>query len=123
MIMQPVGYARPIGQFEDSTVVNNSGTDVTAAQRNDPAPPTVTHEMIGRPRTRRSARVGVIRIFLAPIITVPVLNAGEPRPNRVDRMIKIRPVPAELAGQKRGSAAGIDQPTRRHGAFAAIHSY
>src|SRR5437868_8264115 len=79
--------------------------------------------MIRGPRSRRSARIHVIGIFLPPVIAVPILNPGEPRPDRVDRVIQVRPVPAELAGKKRGSATRVHQPARGHGTFAAVHSY
>src|SRR5437868_3949546 len=123
MVMQSLGYVRALRQFEDPAVVNNARTHVTAAQWNNPAPPAMTHQMIRSPRTRRSARVHVSGIFFPPVITVPILDPGKPRPNRVDRMIEIGPVPTKLAGKKRGSATGVDQPPRGDSTFAPIYRY
>ena len=47
--VQSFGDIRALGQLENSAVVNNSGAHVAAAEWNDPAPPTVSHQMIGRP--------------------------------------------------------------------------
>src|SRR5258707_717839 len=40
---------RAFRQLEDSAVVNNSGAHVAATEGNDPAPPTVSHQMVRRP--------------------------------------------------------------------------
>ena len=47
--VQSLRDVRALRQLEDSAVVNNSGADIPAAERNDPAPPAVSHQMVGRP--------------------------------------------------------------------------
>src|SRR5712691_5427268 len=47
--VQAFAQARSFGKFEDAAVVNDSSTDITATQWNDPAPPAMSHEMVGRP--------------------------------------------------------------------------
>ena len=47
--VQSFGDLRALGQLEDSAIVNNSGAHIAAAEWNDPAPPTVSHQMVRRP--------------------------------------------------------------------------
>ena len=47
--VQAFAQVRSFGKFENAVIVNDSSTDIAAAQRNDPAPPAVSHEMVRRP--------------------------------------------------------------------------
>ena len=99
-------------QLENPAVINESGAHIAALERNNPAPPAVTHEVIRRPRAARAARVGESRVAFAKLIRIPILHPGETRPHRVNRMIGIRAVMAELARHHGGTSTRIDHPAR-----------
>ena len=119
MRAQPFGEIRAFLQLEDARVVNDARADIAALQRNDPAPPAVTHEVVRRPRARRAAGIRVIRKPLAPIVAVPVFHAGEARPDRIDRMLRVLPEMPELAPEHRRASARIDDPARADRLLAA----
>src|SRR4051812_22743915 len=108
MAVQAIGNTRALRQFKDTAVKDDSPADIAAAQRNDPAPPAVAHEVVCSPRPRSPAGIHVVWKFLAPIVTVPIFDAGETRPNRVYRVLQIRPIKPELSWQECGAATGID---------------
>src|SRR5205085_9914124 len=120
--VQSLRDIRAFRQLEDAVVVNNSGADVAAAQWNDPAPPAMSHQMVCRPRACGPACVHVIAKFFSPIVAVPIFHAGEPRPDRVDRMLIVRPVMSELSCEQRRASARVDQPPRAN-CFARIEIY
>src|SRR5256885_5260458 len=97
MRAQPFCEVRPFGQLEDARIVNNAGAYIAAAERNDPAPPAVAHEVIGRPVPAGAARVRVVTEFFPPFITVPIFHVVEACPDGVDRMLEVRLEMAELA--------------------------
>src|SRR5207248_1858226 len=97
-------------QVENPAIVNDTSTDIAAAQRNDPAPPAVTHEMIGGPLPAGAARVRHFREFFAPLITVPFFHAVETRPHRINWMLEIRPKMAELARNHGGASTRVHNP-------------
>src|SRR5438067_4157028 len=94
---EPLGQARAFRQFENARIINNAGTDIAALERNDPAPPAVAHEMIGRPVTTGSAGIRVIAEFFPPLVAVPIFYAGESGPDGIDGMFEVRLEMAKLA--------------------------
>src|SRR5689334_10233931 len=123
MIMQSLRNARSIREFENPTVVHNPGADITTAQRNDPAPPAMSHQMVSGPGSRGSARVHVFGKFLPPVVTVPIFHASEARPDCVDWMIEVRPVTTKFPGEERSAPAGINQPPRARRALGTIYRH
>ena len=115
--VQPLPQSRAFWKLKDATVVDNSGTHIAALQWNDPDPPTAPKKVICGPLTRGAATVRVIGKTLSPFITVPLLDAGESRPHRVDGVFRVRAKISELS-RKHGSASrSIDQPTCVNGGF------
>src|SRR5438874_4308802 len=98
-------------EIENSAIINNSTTDNSAAQRNNPAPPAISHEMIGGPYPTGATRVGHLRKFFAPFVAIPFFHAGKTRPHGVDRMIEIRAKMPELARNHGGASARVHDPT------------
>src|SRR5438477_12486960 len=82
----------------------------------------MSHQMVRRPRACGPARVHVIAKFFAPIVTVPIFHAGESRPDRVDRMLIVRPVMSELSCEQRRASARVDQPSLAN-CFAMMDIY
>ncbi len=117
---QPFAQVRTFRQRENSGVINQARTHIPAAERDDPAPPTVAHQVIRGPRAARAAGIGVGGKTLPPFVAVPVFHAGEPRPDRVDRMLGVRTKMAELPRQQRRPAARVDQPARRDRSLARV---
>src|SRR4051812_43818022 len=111
---EPFGKTCALRQFEDARIVNNPGAYITAAQRNDPAPPTEAHEVVSRPVPARPAGVRVIAEFFPPLIAVPIFYAGEPRPDRVDGMLQVWVKVAKLSSENGGPAAGVHEPAGAH---------
>src|SRR4029079_7430856 len=71
-------------QSEDTTIVNQPRTEITAFERDDPAPPALTHEMVGRPSPACSRRGRVIRKLLPPLVAVPIFHPGETCPDGIN---------------------------------------
>ena len=107
---RPVGEVRAFRQLEDARIVNDAGADIAAAQRNDPAPPAMAHQVVRRPRAARATGIRVIGETLAPFVAVPVLHAREARPDSVDRMLGVLPEMAELAREQRRASARVHEP-------------
>src|SRR5204862_4328818 len=89
MRAQPLGETRAFGQFENARIVNDAGADIAAFKRDDPAPPAVAHEMIGRPVAARAAGVRVIAEFFPPLVAVPIFHPGETGPDGADGMVAV----------------------------------
>ena len=120
VIVQTLSQSCAGRQVENPAIVNDTSANIAAAQRNDPAPPAVTHEMIGGPLPAGAARVRHFREFFAPLITVPFFHAGETRPHRVNRMLEIWPKMAELARNHGGASARIHDPARGDSSLLAL---
>ena len=96
---EPFAEIRSVGQFKNARVVNDPGADIAAAERNDPAPPAVAHQVVRRPVAARAAGVRVVAKFFAPLVAVPVFHAGEARPDGVDRVLGVLAEMAQLSGE------------------------
>src|SRR5262249_5153610 len=92
--------------------------NVTSLQRNDPDPPTTSEEMVRGPFTRGAATICIIGKTLAPLVAVPLFHAGEPRPDSVNRMLRVGPKISKFPGAHRCAPSSIDDPTRPNSAFA-----
>src|SRR5205823_14343597 len=112
MTMQPQSEVWTRRQPENSFVVNDARADITAAQGNDPAPPAMTHQMISRPFPARAAGIHHLRKFFAPFIAIPLLRTGETRPYRVNRMLGVRTIMAQLACDHCRAPARVHYPAR-----------
>src|SRR5437588_9637734 len=97
MIVQTLGQACPGWQFKDPAVVNDTGTDIASSQRYNPAPPTVSHEMVCRPGSAGPTSLGEIGKFLSQFVAIPIFCIGEARPYRVDWVLGIWPKISEHA--------------------------
>src|SRR5688572_32899526 len=105
MRAQAFAEARTFSQLKDARIVNNARADIAAPERDDPAPPAVAHQVVGRPIPARPAGVRVIPKFLAPLVAVPVFHSREPGPDGVDGVLGVLPEVAELSGEQSGAAA------------------
>src|SRR5688572_9426672 len=104
---QAFAEARAFRQLEDSRIVNDARADIAAAEWNDPAPPAVSHQVVGRPIAAGPAGVRVLAKFFAPLVAVPVFDSGEPGPDRVDGVLGVWPEMAQLPGEHGGTSAGV----------------
>src|SRR4051812_23232648 len=111
---EPFGKICAFRQFEDARIVNDPGAYITAAQRNDPAPPTEAHEVVRRPVPARPAGVRVIAEFFPPLITIPIFYASEAGPDRVDGMLQVWVKVAKLARDDRSATARVHEPAGAH---------
>ena len=118
--MQPLAQARSIRKFKNASVINNARADIAAAQRNDPDPPAATEQMIGGPFSAGAATVGVIRKTLSPFVAVPLLDAAESGPNRIDGVLGVGAKMSQLAREHGRASGGIDNPATSDAAFAKI---
>src|SRR4029077_10907140 len=122
MCMQPLAQAWSFREFENAIVINNACADIAALQRNNPDPPTPTEKVIGRPLAARSTTVGVIGKTLPPFVTVPLLDATESRPDRIDRMLVVWTKMSQLPRQHGCTSSGIDNPTASHTALIKVYN-
>src|SRR5215470_14597566 len=76
--------------------------------------------MVGSPFTGGPTTIRVIRETLAPLIAVPLFDAGESRPDSVDGVFGIRPKISEFPGEHGRAACGIDNPTATCRALAKV---
>ena len=120
MRLQPLAERGPGGWGKNTAVIHEADAVVPAFERNDPAPPAVTHEMVRRPRARGADGGGVSGMFRAQIEAVPILHAGEPRPDGVDRMLVERIEKTEFTREQRRATARVDDPLRIHRAHLAV---
>src|SRR3954447_16613068 len=120
MIVQTLCQVRARGKIENPAVINDAGADIAAAERNDPAPPAVAHEVVRRPLPTGTAGVCHHGKFFAKFTTVPFLHACETRPHCVDRMVEVRPKVSELPRNDGGATARIDDPTCANCALLAL---
>src|SRR5207248_3702652 len=79
VIVQTLSESCAGRQIKNPAIVNDPGTDIAAAQRNDPTPPAVPHEMISGPFPAGTTGVRHFREFFAPFIAVPFLHPGKTR--------------------------------------------
>src|SRR5205814_4054467 len=122
MCVQPLAQARSFREFENALVINNAFADIAALQRNNPDPPTPTEKVIGRPLATRSTPVGVIGKTLPPFVTVPLLDATESRPDRIDRMLVVWTKMSQLPRQHCRTSGGIDNLTASHTTHIKNHN-
>ena len=118
--VQAFAQARSFGKFEDAAVVNDSSTDIAAAQWDDPAPPAMSHEMVRRPRAGGATCPGVIGKTFAPVVTIPILHAAKSCPDRVDRVLVVLTKMAELTREHGCPSGCIDNPAAAHRALFNI---
>ena len=118
--MEPLSQARSFWKFENAAVIYDARAHVAASKRNDPNPPAATKQMIGGPFTSDATTICVIGKAFSPFIAVPLLDAGESRPNRVDGMLRVLAKMPELPGKHGRAACSIDNPTASSSAFAKI---
>ena len=76
--------------------------------------------MICRPLAARATPVGVIGKPFSPFVAIPLLDATESRPDRIDRMLVVRAQMSQLSRQHSGASCGIDNPTVTHAALGKI---
>ena len=112
VIVQTLSESCAGRQIKNPAIVNDPSTDIAAAQRDDPTPPAVPHEMISGPFPAGATGVRHFREFFAPFIAVPFFHPGKTRPHRINRMFEIRPKIAELARNHGGPSARVYHPTR-----------
>src|SRR6266566_4694425 len=118
--VQPLAEAGSFRKFENTIVVHNSRADVASVQGNDPNPPAATKQVIGGPFTAGATTIGVVGETFSPFVAVPLLYAGESRPNCIDGMVVVRSKMSELTREHRGASCGIDNPTASSATFAMI---
>src|SRR5438128_6678521 len=115
-----MAQARSFGEFKNAGVVNDARADVTAMQRNDPDPPTASEEMVRGPFACSAATVRIIGKTLAPLVAVPLFHAGEPRPDGVDRMLRVRTKMSKFPSEHGSAPCSIDDPTSANSAVVRI---
>jgi len=64
--------------------------------------------------------IGVIREAFSPVIAVPLFNAAEACPDRVDGVFGVRTKMSQFPGEHGRAPGRIDDPTAGCRAFAAI---
>src|SRR5688572_18147855 len=120
MRSQVIAEVQAFGQLEDARIVNDARADIAAAERDDPAPPAVSHQVVGRPIAAGPAGIRVLAKFFAPLIAVPVFDSAEPSPDGVDGMLGVLPEVAELSGEHGGASAGVYEPAGGYRGFTFI---
>src|SRR6266566_3418020 len=118
--VQPLAEAGSFRKFENTLVVHNSCADVTSMQGNDPDPPAATKQMIGGPFTTGATTIGIVGETFSPFVAVPLLYAGESRPDCIDGMVVVRSKMPELTREHRCAPSGIDNPTASSAKVATI---
>src|SRR5215831_1018028 len=76
--------------------------------------------MIRGPFTRGPATIRILGKTLSPVVTIPLLHAGEPPPDGVNRMLRVRAKISKFPGEHRGATCSIDDPVRANSALASI---
>src|ERR1700730_17640819 len=74
------------GELINSAVVNDADTEIPTFERDDPAPPSVTHQMICRPLAHCPARFGKPCCFFPHCRSVHIGGRAKPRPYCIRRM-------------------------------------
>src|SRR5436190_7867914 len=120
MRVQPLPQGRSIRKLENATVVNDAGAHIAALQRNDPHPAAAPEKMIRGPFARGATMLRVVGKPFAPFVAVPLFNTAEPRPDRVDGMLRVRAKISELSREHGRAACSINDPAATSRAFPAI---
>src|SRR4029453_7800427 len=118
--VQSLSQSRSLRKFEDATVVNDTGADIAALQRNNPNPPAASEKMVCGPLASGSTRVRVIGKTFAPFVAVPFFDAAKARPHRVDGVLGIRAKISELSREHGSAACSIDDPTAGSSALLTV---
>src|SRR6516165_1108776 len=111
MSFETVAERRSGGQFVDPAVVNDPYAKIPALQWDNPAPPSVTHQMICRPLTHGPAWLGKPGCFCPHCCTVQIGGSPKSRPNCICRMGRQRLENFQPAWNDGCAAASIDYPT------------
>ena len=116
--VQPLPQSRAFWKFKDTTIVNDAGAHVTALQGNDPDPPASPKKMIRSPLACREAIFRIIGKTLSPFVAVPLLDAAESRPYRIDGVFRVRAKISKLSSEHGSASRSIDQPACTNAGFA-----
>src|SRR5262249_45480838 len=119
--VQSLPQSRSFRKFKDATVVNDTGADIAALQRNDPNPPAASEKMVRGPLASSSTTVRVIGKTFAPFVAVPFFDTAKPRPHRINWMFGILSEIPALSCDHRRAPRGIDDPAATSCALSIIH--
>src|SRR5262249_14335530 len=109
--VQSLPQSRSFRKFKDATVVNDTGADIAALQRNDPNPPAASEKMVRGPLASSSTTVRVIGKTFAPFVAVPFFDAAKPCPHRINWVFGIWSKIPSLSCDHCRAARSIDNPT------------
>src|ERR1700722_2742743 len=108
---QPVAKIRSGRKSKNAPVVNQSYAAIPALQRNKPAPPAISHEVIRRPLSHRPTWFRKVRSCFPNIGAIEIGDVAKTRPNRMDRMGVQDAMEFQFPSNQSGSSRGVDHPS------------